>query len=247
MKQPERLVDHRHPLVERIAHKLTDGYPTDRARLKALFLYVRDQIPFGFPRVWDPMRASEVMAEERGYCITKATLLTALCRAAGIPARLHFADIDTHILYGILPDLMLSLLPKYGSHAWTEVKIEGEWKAFDSYINDRHFCRGCRVALKESRRDIGFSLACSPSPCSCAFNFDKKGFAQMGAVVKDRGVWHDTAEFMNSDGYRPLPRHVRLLYPLLRPWVNRRIERLRRRGKGLLVEVEREEEMMLGI
>jgi hypothetical protein len=30
-------------------------------------------------------------------------------------------------------------LPDAGGHTWSEVKIDGEWKPIDSYINDKPF------------------------------------------------------------------------------------------------------------
>lgn len=243
MKKESLLVDHQHPLVRKIAEKITEGYYSPESRVVAIFDYVRDHIKFGFTPVWDRVKASEVIAGGEGYCVPKATLFVALCRAADIPARLHFGDIDLRIMYGIFPPFLMTFLPRYASHAWAEVRLDGRWKSIDSYINDRHFCRGCREALQDAGREVGFSLACRKGNCSCGFNFGEKGFAHMGAVAQDRGVWEDTAEFMASLSYRPLPWYVRLSYSLIRPWVNRRIARLRRRGADLLMEAEMTEEI----
>ena len=69
----------------------------DRAR--RLFEWTRDQIrytvyaPFHLPEHYRPTRVWDWGA---GYCVQKAVFLVSLARAAGIPARLVFADIINH-------------------------------------------------------------------------------------------------------------------------------------------------------
>jgi len=69
---------------------------TDRDKAKRLFAAVRDQIRYDPYTVSDDpahYRASFVLETGRAYCVPKAVLLTAVCRAAGIPALLGFAAI----------------------------------------------------------------------------------------------------------------------------------------------------------
>src|SRR5215212_620238 len=76
------------------------GADTDRDRAVALFLAVRDgwrYDPYSSTRIADDYRASTVLQQTTAYCIPKAVLLSALCRAAGIPARLGFADVRNHL------------------------------------------------------------------------------------------------------------------------------------------------------
>ena len=97
--------NHKHPLVSSRAKELAGHCIDPIQKLEALFIYVRDQIEFGFNYRWDEVKASEVLEEGKGYCNTKATLLVALCRAIEIPARLHFGDINMNIMYGIIPGI----------------------------------------------------------------------------------------------------------------------------------------------
>ncbi len=64
--------------------------------------------------------ASEVAKTCTGDCSEHAVLLAALCRAAGIPARVAMGLVYAG---GI-----------FGGHAWTEVSIDGEWYALDGTI-----------------------------------------------------------------------------------------------------------------
>ena len=63
---------------------------TERERAVALLYAVRDGFrydPYRLDLSPAGMKASAVLAAGYGWCVTKATLLAALCRAAGIAAR----------------------------------------------------------------------------------------------------------------------------------------------------------------
>ena len=69
---------------------------TDRERAVALYLAVRDGFrydPYRIDLSPQGMTASTVLTNGYGWCVPKAALLTAACRAAGIPARIGFADV----------------------------------------------------------------------------------------------------------------------------------------------------------
>jgi len=65
-------------------------------------------------------RAEEIMADGRGDCLEYATLLVALLRARGIPAR-----VVSGVAYA------QSVPPTFGYHAWTEAWVDGHWFAVD--------------------------------------------------------------------------------------------------------------------
>src|SRR5918911_1616547 len=81
---PADYIDSDHPAVAARAPG-----PVESAR--RLYLFVRDAIRYDpYVDYTDPetFRASSVLKAQRGYCVGKASLYAALCRAAGIPARL---------------------------------------------------------------------------------------------------------------------------------------------------------------
>ena len=86
---------------------------------------VRDGIRFGFPPAADWTSASDTLQLGIGQCNTKGTLLLALCDAAGIPARLHFAPIRRSIQRGLYTGLWYLLLPRHLSHSWLEADVDG--------------------------------------------------------------------------------------------------------------------------
>ena len=92
-------IDADHPDVQAFARQHAQG-ANERERAVALTHAVRDGFRYDPYRIdLSPagMRASTVLANGYGWCVPKATLLTAVARAAGIPARLGFADVRNHL------------------------------------------------------------------------------------------------------------------------------------------------------
>lgn len=101
--------------------------PVEKAR--RIFAVVRDQIwydPYVVPKTNEDFRASVIATTTRAYCVPKAVLLTASARAAGIPARLGFADVRNHLQTETLRDKMggSDLFPYHG---YTEMLIDDRW------------------------------------------------------------------------------------------------------------------------
>jgi hypothetical protein len=227
MDASERLSDYDHPLVQAKAEELTADSLTRTDCLENIFYFVRDGIRFGFPPKWDAVKASETIQYGIGYCNTKATLLLALCRAAGIPVRIHAGLIGIEIMRGVFPSIVFPFLPTAGGHSWSEIRIDDEWKAIDSYINDKRFYDGALQRLRESAKTNGFSISHAKGPSSCEFNFGEKGFVHMGAVVEDHGIWDDYSEYMSSDDYFGMNRVQLACFSWVAKTSNRNIERIR--------------------
>ena len=223
----QQFADHEHPSVQETAKRLTGEVESDREGVERLFLYVRDDIKFGFTGRWNDLKASEVLDVGVGHCTTKATLLHSLCKVAGIPSRVHFALIDVRIMSGFVPKFAFATMPKSISHCWTEVEIDGDWKRLDSYIIDAQAFAGCRAALKEKGWRQGFGVAPYDGKLSCDFNLDQEGFVQMGSVIGDHGVWDDPDEYFSSDRYVSFNGIQLLGFKMLVGMVNRKIEHLR--------------------
>jgi hypothetical protein len=221
------LSDADHSSIQAKATSLTAAGESTLEKVERIFHFVRDEIRFGFPPKWDVVKASEVLTYGMGQCNNKATLFVALCRAAGISARVHCGLIDVDIMRGVFPPMAFLFLPKAGSHAWTEVQVEGQWKPIDSYINDRAFYEAARHRLSVSGKPLGYSVAFLEGKSSCEFNSGEKGFAQMGAVVEDHGTWEDFSQYLASNKYSSLDSLQLMLYPMMAKLCNRNIERMR--------------------
>jgi len=94
----------------------------------ALYYRVRDGIrytpylDFGDPEMY---RASSVLRNGYGFCISKASLLAACGRALGIPSRVGFADVNNHLNTPRLREMNGGDLMRW--HAFTEFYLHGIW------------------------------------------------------------------------------------------------------------------------
>ena len=125
--EPGRYVDSAHPSVVSFSNQHVKGKD---AREKAVSLYyaVRDVIrynPFLDFSDAEVFRASAVLAADQGFCVGKASLLAACARAAGIAARVGFADVKNHLTSPRLAETMGSDLFVY--HGYTDLHLEGKW------------------------------------------------------------------------------------------------------------------------
>ena len=135
--EPGYFVDSDHPSIIERAHSLTQTRKTDRGKAIALFDFVRDEIaynPYGPAKEKKRYKASATLARGYGYCIQKATLLTALLRAVSIPAALIFANIRNPLV----PDNLRKVLRTndFIYHCYNNIFVNGSWVratcAFDS-------------------------------------------------------------------------------------------------------------------
>jgi transglutaminase-like putative cysteine protease len=85
------------------------------------------------------MTASKVLATGHGWCVTKAALLTASCRAVGIPARVGYADVRNHLSTERMRQALKTDL--FIWHGYSEVWLEGAWRkatpAFNNSLCER--------------------------------------------------------------------------------------------------------------
>lgn len=122
------LIDADHPAVQAFARQHAQG-AGERARAVALVHAVRDGFrydPYRIDLSPNGMRASTVLANGYGWCVPKATLLTAVARAAGIPARLGFADVRNHMSTERMRETMKTDL--FIWHGYTELWLAGAWR-----------------------------------------------------------------------------------------------------------------------
>jgi len=174
----EPLVDSDHPDVVAFAQRATGE--TDREVAVALFYAVRDGFrydPYRLDLSPAGMRASTVVQRGYGWCVTKATLLTAACRARGIPARLGFADVRNHLSTARMREAMGTDI--FFWHGFSEILLDGQWlkatPAFNIELCDKF---GLLPLEFDGRSD------------SVYHPFDKAGHRHM-EYVRERGSFDD--------------------------------------------------------
>jgi transglutaminase-like putative cysteine protease len=139
---PTWFLDSDHPDVVEFARRTVAdaGATTDRERAVALFLAVRDgwrYDPYNMSPEPEAFRASTVVRSTSNWCVPKSVLLSAAARAAGIPARLGFADVRNHLQSEKLRASMGTDL--FVFHGYSELWIDGTWRKASSAFN-RELC-----------------------------------------------------------------------------------------------------------
>jgi transglutaminase-like putative cysteine protease len=140
---PTDIIDSDHPSIIRYAEEAVGTAVEAREKAVRLYYAVRDPIwydpyyPFYRPEHY---RASNVLQARRGYCVCKASLLSALARACGIPSRIGFADVRNHLATRQLIEFLGSDLFVY--HGFVELFLEDRWikatPAFNAALCLRH-------------------------------------------------------------------------------------------------------------
>ena len=122
------LIDSDNPAIQAFAAQHAQG-GGDRERAVSLYLAVRDGFrydPYRIDLSPQGMTASTVLANGYGWCVPKAALLTAACRAAGIPARMGFADVRNHLSTERMRETMKTDL--FIWHGYTDIWLDGAWR-----------------------------------------------------------------------------------------------------------------------
>ena len=142
--QPGKYIDSAHPAVVAFSRTNSPG-KNDLQRAVSLYYAVRDTIrynPFLDFSKAEVFKASAVLEADQGFCVGKAALLAACARAAGIAARVGFADVKNHLTSPRLAETMGSDLFVY--HGYTELLIDGSWVKATPAFN-LALCRRFRV------------------------------------------------------------------------------------------------------
>ncbi|KAI9029431.1 hypothetical protein DFJ74DRAFT_487880 [Hyaloraphidium curvatum] len=138
---PTAIVDSDHPLVVDFVAKHARG-GTDLERAVSLYYAVRDGYrydPYKFTVTVEGLRASTVLENGYGWCVPKANLLAAVCRAAGIPARLGYADVRNHLSTAKMRASMKTDVFQW--HGYVDIWLEDKWvkatPAFNKSLCDK--------------------------------------------------------------------------------------------------------------
>ena len=177
---PTSFLDSDHPRVIEFADRAIREATDPRERAVRLFYAVRDgwrYDPYSSEREPEKYKASAILDQPTGWCVSKSVLLTALARAAGIPARLGFADVRNHLTSE-------KLLERMGTdvfifHGYTEFLLEGKWVKASSAFN-------IEMCERFGTKPLEFDGAHD----SLMHEFDNAGQRHM-EYVKQRGSYAD--------------------------------------------------------
>lgn len=126
--QPATMVDSDHPDVVAFAKAATAGAVGERERAVKLYYAVRDGFrydPYKLDLSIGGLKGSRVLADGFGWCVSKASLLAAACRAIGLPARVGLADVRNHLTTARLREAMGTDI--FYCHGYTAILLDGRW------------------------------------------------------------------------------------------------------------------------
>jgi transglutaminase-like putative cysteine protease len=126
--QPSLAIDCDSGAVAAFARKNAGNSADPREQAVGLYYAVRDGIrydPYSINLSIEGLRASATLKIGRGWCVAKAILLAACCRAVGIPARLGFADVRNHLTTARMREKMRTDI--FFWHGYTSIYLGGTW------------------------------------------------------------------------------------------------------------------------
>lgn len=130
-------LDFEHPLVANFVAQHALGETLFEQAI-SLYYAVRDKISYNPHRIdlsVNGLSASFVIEKRRGWCVNKAVLLAACCRAIGVPAGLGFADVKNHITTAKLRQSMGSDV--FYWHSYAVLYLNGKWVKATPAFNQR--------------------------------------------------------------------------------------------------------------
>ena len=126
--RPTKFIDFDDPAVRDFSARHARDGAGARDNAVALYYAVRDGFrydPYTIDLTVNGLRASRVLELARGWCVTKANLLAASCRAQGIPARLGYADVRNHLSTARMRAHMGTDL--FVWHGYTAILVDDQW------------------------------------------------------------------------------------------------------------------------
>ena len=178
--QPTSFLDFDHPDVKAFVRETIRDVSTPREKAVRLFYAVRNDIcynPYRLNFTVKGMRASTTLRKGFSWCVGKAVLLSAACRAAGIPAQLGFADVHNHQNPENISKALKTNI--YYWHGYSLLYLNGKWvKATPAF--DLNLCKRLDIIPVEfdGEKDAVFHL------------YDRQGRLHM-EYLNDRGAFDD--------------------------------------------------------
>lgn len=178
---PTEFLDFEAPIVQRFVRDAIGDAQDEITRAIRLFYAVRDRIrydPYRISYESSAYRASRVIEDGYGWCVSKAGLLAACARAAGIASAIGLADVVNHLNTEKLRARMGGIDVFY-DHGYTALLLGGRWvktvPAFNIELCERF---GVRPTEFDGRSDALYQ------------EHDAHGRLHM-QYLTDHGTWSD--------------------------------------------------------
>lgn len=134
--EPTEFLDCDDPAVIAFTEKAIGDATDPVEKARRLFYAVRDGFrydPYTVSSTRKDFKASAISKTDSAWCVPKAVMLTAAARAAGIPAKLGFADVKNHLTSKKLSASMGTDM--FAWHGYSELWLNGLWVALSTAFN----------------------------------------------------------------------------------------------------------------
>lgn len=215
------LYDLEDPKLRLRVQALTQLGKNDRERALQVYGFVK-RLPLRPRMKFGMLTARQVYDAGTGDAFDKATLLVAMLRIAGLPARIRFVVMAGEILRGV-PGR-----PRRGIRPLVEVFLHDRWLRTDTYIFDA----ACMAAARHRLRDLGWEWGYGIHVQGAMF-WDGFDSAYLGGVPTESdpmvrevlGVFHDPSRMQRQGALARLGRWLE--WCVCAPRMNRTWRQLR--------------------
>jgi len=144
------LLDLDDPKLRLKARSLVQLSRTDRDKALAIYRFVK-RLPYTKRIKLQYPTARDVLEARGGDGDDKVTLLVALMRSAGIPARIRYMEMSGEMLRGLIPR------PTPAARPLAEFWL-GRWVRTDTFIFDAEYVAAAREQLKANGWECGWGI-----------------------------------------------------------------------------------------
>ncbi|MCR4317894.1 MAG: transglutaminase family protein [Planctomycetes bacterium] len=147
--RPTEFIRSDDPETIAMTERITAGLSSDREKAVALFYFVRDDVRYNPYRATvdrESLASTFCLREKEGFCVQKAVLYAAMLRAAGVPAKVGFADVRNHLASKRLLEIVRHDL--FVFHGYVKAFIEGRWVSATPTF-DKRLCEKSKVKTLE--------------------------------------------------------------------------------------------------
>ena len=149
LRQPTEFLDYRSPEVQTFVERAVPDRTAPRLdQVRQLYYAVRDGVDYevyGADLSRTGLRASSIVAANRGFCVHKSILFAATARTLGVPSRLVVSEVRNHLASERLRALVGG---EVFVHWLTALYLEGRWVKATPVFN-KLLCRLYRMTPLE--------------------------------------------------------------------------------------------------
>ncbi|MCF7832640.1 MAG: transglutaminase family protein [Candidatus Marinimicrobia bacterium] len=189
LQDPSKIFDINAPAIRELIKERNWDNLVDKNKVVRILNFVKNDIVFGFSKK-PLLSASQVLAEGRGYALTKSILLKTLLDSCGILCRFHAFTVKKELYQGLTSPLNYNMLPNNLISAWIEVFQENQWLVADGVLLDAAYFDSLQSDFHEAQKEFA-GFGCSiflDGNIHTAWNGKNHTYCQRAAITRDLGI-----------------------------------------------------------